>query len=68
MTYIMPETLFDSLQSVHGFADMNGNTYQEHICIIFKLSPEHTKNIMAKDTGAIALEYLSTIASYTHVF
>lgn len=62
----MSENLFNSLQSVRGFADANGKTYQEHICLIFDLSPEQKTTIMSKDTAAAALKYLSTIADYTH--
>ena len=33
--YIMAPELFGGLKHVSGFTNLNGNTYTEHICIIF---------------------------------
>ena len=64
--YLMHPNLFASLKSVHGFTSMNGETYPQHICIIFKnhLTEEQKKEIMKKKT-AEALTYLKTVI--THV-
>lgn len=44
--YIMSPALFDRLCNVMGFNDHNGNTYQEHILIIFPNLDENTKNLI----------------------
>ena len=66
MSYIMSPSLFNQLQSVHGFANMNGKTYQEHICLIFDLTPEQKQTIMKQPTAAEALAHLGTIIDYSH--
>ena len=68
--YIMSSSLFENLKCVNGFTDMNGKTYMEHICIIFKEKlTENQKNvIMSKKNTDDALNYLSTIIYYTHVY
>ena len=44
MHYIMSPDLFNSLCNVRGFTSCNGETYKEHIIIIFeKLLDEETR-------------------------
>ncbi len=66
--YIMTPALFENLKSVNGFTNLNGNTYKEHICIIFSsaLTDEQKINIINKTTCDDALKYLGTIIQYTH--
>jgi len=66
--YIMTPALFENLKSVNGFTNLHGNTYKEHICIIFSstLTDEQKINIMNKTTCENALKYLETITQYTH--
>ncbi len=67
--YIMTPELFGGLKHVSGFTNLNGNTYTEHICIIFNeiLSEDQKKTIMSMATNK-ALEYLKTIVDYTMSF
>jgi hypothetical protein len=44
MEYIMPPEMYYSLCNVRGFTEWNGETYKEHIIIIFdKLLDEETR-------------------------
>ena len=67
--YLMPPSMFENLKSVSGFTNLNGKTYTEHICIIFKekLTEQQKKSIMSKKNSKEALDYLNTIISYTHL-
>ena len=68
-SYLMTPKLFRSLAAcVSGFTNMNGNTYMEHICIIFdkKLTDNQKTIIKDKKNELEALDYLGTIMNYTH--
>lgn len=68
-SYIMKPTLFNNLCNVHGFCNMNGNTYQEHITIIFKdkLNKIQKSIILNVDTPSNALEKLKEYdIDFTH--
>ena len=47
---------------------MNGETYSEHICILFdsQLTENQKEKIKSEQTTQIALDYLGTIVEYTH--
>ena len=68
MMYIMAPAMFESLKEISGFVDANGNTYIEHICIIFnsELTVEQKQHIKTKKNAKEALNYLKTIINYTH--
>jgi hypothetical protein len=66
----MTEQLFDDLKYVHGFCNVNGETYRDHICIIFnrKLTDDQKKIIMSKNNSTEALAYLENIINFTHKY
>ena len=67
-TYIMTPYMFNNLKNVSGFTGMNGETYSEHICILFdsQLSENQKEKIKSEQTPQVALDYLGTIVEYTH--
>ena len=68
--YIMHPDSFEKLKNVSGFIKLNGNNYQEHICIILNkyLSIDQKKYIREKKNIYEALAYLKTIINFTHEF
>ena len=67
--YIMTETLFNQLRFVHGFTEINGQTYREHILIIAgKRIPIHLHSIIREvSSGTAALNILKEHnIPYTH--
>lgn len=68
--YIMSPSLFQEMRQISGFNNMNGKTYSEHICIIFKdkLTDAQKQKIQEIEANEDALEYLGSIVKYTHKF
>ena len=66
--YLMSPEQFNGLSRVRGFNNLNGETYQDHICIILdEYLNENQKNIIKSYNNIEeALKYLSNIVSYTH--
>ena len=67
----MNENLFKQLSNVRGFNNLNGNTYQEHITIIFdKILTNSQKTIILREsTGGEALNMLDIFGiKYTHEY
>jgi len=64
----MSSGLYYSLTKVHGFTNMNGKTYQEHIIIILGdfLSNEVKDNIITTDNIEKALSLINI--PYTHQY
>tara|TARA_B100000123_G_C25471364_1_gene314937 strand:- start:250 stop:468 length:219 start_codon:yes stop_codon:yes gene_type:complete len=60
MRYIMPPEMYYSLKCVKGFTDLNGETYKEHILIIFKefLTEKDRKRVIGSRTDEQALKSL----------
>mgnify|MGYP006449262113 FL=1 len=48
--YLMHLDLFDSLCSVTGFNNLNGNSYNEHACIILQIDGKLKEQIMSCET------------------
>ena len=70
-TYIMPQTLFNQLCSVHAFAAMNGETYLKHILLIAgKRIPDHLhEDIQNAESGDAALAILTqNNVPWTHTY
>ena len=70
MSYIMHPNLYYDLQNVAGFIELNGKTYQEHICIIFNntLNDKQKNKIKNFSEDKDALSFLKTVIDFTHVF
>ena len=68
MHYLMSPDLYNSLTNVHGFTDMNGETYQKHIIIILGefLSNEVKEKILNTDNIEEALKLINV--PYTHEY
>jgi len=66
--YLMSQGQFNNLSTVRGFNDLNGNSYQEHICIILDEYLNNDQCTKIKNFQHIenALNFLATIVSYTH--
>ncbi len=56
----MPPEMYYSLKCVKGFTDLNGETYKEHILIIFKefLTEKDRKRVIGSRTDEQALKSL----------
>ena len=67
-TYIMRPDQFKELLQVLNFTRFNGETYFEHICIIFndKLTDAQKKAIREMTDEAEALKYVGSITTYSH--
>lgn len=50
-SYVMSEQMFSNLSNVHGFNNINGNTYQEHIVMCLDLSGLVKKQFLKAVTG-----------------
>ena len=67
--YIMHPTLHTELSSVHGFTNLNGDNYMEHICIIFdkELTSDQKFKILRCSNSTQALKKLQSFGiKYTH--
>ena len=65
----MKEEMFNQLSFVAGFNRLNGDTYQQHITIIFKdkLNETQKNTILNQVSGKDALNLLTTFnISYKH--
>ena len=60
MRYIMSPEMYYSLKCVKGFTDLNGETYKEHILIIFKefLTEKDRKRVIGSGSDEKALKSL----------
>ena len=69
-SYIMTPDRFEDLKSVNGFTEMNGRTYSQHICLIFKekLTEAQEIKILTESNNEKALEYLKKIVNFTHQY
>tara|TARA_B100001093_G_C25911324_1_gene628682 strand:+ start:190 stop:411 length:222 start_codon:yes stop_codon:yes gene_type:complete len=56
----MPPEMYYSLKSVRGFSNLNGDTYKEHILIIFKefLTEKDRKRVIGSSSDEKALKSL----------
>lgn len=71
MNYIMKEEMFNQLSFVTGFNRLNGDTYQQHITIIFKdkLNENQKNTILNQVSGKDALKILNQFnINYTHKY
>ena len=61
-TYIMSHEMYQSLSHVRGFINMNGNSYQEHICIILSnlLTSDQKESIINTETYTGALNLITS--------
>jgi len=67
--YIMAKNAFQNLSFIRGFNNMNGNSYQEHITIIFedRLTQEQKDEILSENDSDKALCMLKSYGiNYTH--
>ena len=69
MTYVMHEEMFESLLQVNGFANLNGQTYQQHLVIILKLEGEIKKEVLESKSIEDAKNILKKYdIEFTHNF
>ena len=69
MTYVMHEQMFESLLQVNGFANINGQTYQQHLVIILKLEGDIKKEVLESDSAEDAKNILKKYEiEFTHSF
>lgn len=69
MTYVMHEDMFESLLQVNGFANLNGQTYQQHLVIILKLAGDIKKEVLESESVKDAKDILKKYdIEFTHDF
>ena len=68
--YLMSPELFTNLSFISKFNKLNGETYQEHICIRFEklLSDDEQYKIKQFKQIKETLEYLKSILNFHHEY
>ena len=64
----MHPSMYYSLKCVRGFTDLNGETYKEHILIIFKefLTEKDRKKVISARNDELALKSLPFEITHEH--